>query len=108
MAKPVPSLPDIKFRTTISVPAVVVIAADRVRELHPEEGLRDFSDQVKRAMIEYVTARQPKILQTVVAEIRKKKAVVTKHRLYRGNAVKMVRIQPVRLEVTGTKKVGRR
>ena len=70
MAKPKPPLDERRMRTTVSLQAKLVMAADRVRAELPGLLLRDFSDTVARALYEYLERQSPGVVARVAAHLR--------------------------------------
>jgi hypothetical protein len=68
--RPKPAPENTPVRTTISLPRKLHALATRYAALHPEEDLRDFSDIVSKALVEYAARKHPGLLEQCIAEIR--------------------------------------
>lgn len=80
MPRPAPSPENAKVRTTVSLPRKAFEVAEKYREMHPEEDLRDFSALVARALLAYAEKRHPDLLGECIKQIRAASMTVVKRK----------------------------
>lgn len=71
MPRALPSPENTKLRTSISLPARLMAAANIYRHAHPEANFDDFSALIAQALTEYLERHHPGLLAAAVAALRK-------------------------------------
>ena len=85
MALSAPDLPDTKLRTSISLPARIVITADQVvARAQKDRPQFNFSQLISEALIAYADKHHPGLRDQIINEIDGTPSLVTGHPWYRS------------------------